>query len=105
MRQPQIGRPFVTKLESVSVAADVSSPSDRSRRAPRFRCGRRSLNDMVRSYLESLAGQAADQNPAEELLRLLKERPGNSGGWRFNPEEIYEERLEELERRRKQNTR
>lgn len=37
----------------------------------------------------SLAEAARD---TDELVRLLREHPGDSGGWKFNREELYERR-------------
>jgi Family of unknown function (DUF6364) len=52
-----------------------------------------SLNALVRSYLESLAGRAGGQELADRFDALWNERAGHSGGWRFDREELYEERL------------
>ena len=51
-----------------------------------------SLNELVRAYLQSSVGQNADEDPAGELLRLLKETPGHSGGQPFRREDAYEGR-------------
>jgi hypothetical protein len=48
-----------------------------------------SVNQMIRDYLESLT--AGD--PAEviaELERLWSEEEGDSGGWKWNREELYD---------------
>lgn len=60
----------------------------------------KSLNDLVRAYLNALAGRVVDDDPAGDLLRILQSEPGNSRGERFDRDEIYDERLQELERRR-----
>ncbi len=53
----------------------------------------KSLNAVIREYLEQLAADKSGDDIADELLRLWRESPGHSGGWKFNREEIYEERL------------
>lgn len=52
-----------------------------------------SLNALVRQYLERLARGGDDADLAEQFRALWAERSGHSGGWRFNREELYEERL------------
>jgi hypothetical protein len=52
-----------------------------------------SLNALVRRYLESLAGVRRGEDLARQFDELWQERSGHSGGWRFNREELYEERL------------
>lgn len=37
--------------------------------------------------------QAAGERLARRFSDLWRERSGNSGGWRFNRDELYEERL------------
>ncbi|MDQ3259815.1 MAG: DUF6364 family protein [Pseudomonadota bacterium] len=51
----------------------------------------KSLNQMVREYLEQLAGRATLDAEVEELRRTSGQ--GNSNGWKFDREEIYAERL------------
>jgi len=51
----------------------------------------KSLNQLVREYLEQLAGQRTIEAEVEEF-RALSGR-GNSGGARFDREELYAERL------------
>jgi len=52
-----------------------------------------SLNALVREYLESLAGRNGGEDLADRFDALWAERSGHSGGWRFDREELYEERL------------
>jgi 3'-phosphoadenosine 5'-phosphosulfate sulfotransferase len=48
----------------------------------------KSLNQVVRDYLESLAGGDDAERSIEELRRLSGR--GHSRGWRFNRDEIHE---------------
>jgi uncharacterized protein DUF6364 len=48
-----------------------------------------SLNEMIRDYLEMLT--ASDPGEAvAELQRLWDEEEGDSGGWKWNRDEIYD---------------
>ena len=49
-----------------------------------------SVNQLVREYLEQLAGKRDPAAVAAELERLWKEGSGNSHGWKFNRDEIHE---------------
>ena len=49
-----------------------------------------SLNQMVREYLEQLAGVSNAERDAEEFERLSKISNGHSRGWKFNRDEIHE---------------
>jgi Family of unknown function (DUF6364) len=51
-----------------------------------------SVNQMVREYLEQLAGKSDAEADADEFIRLSLEAHGNSNGWKFNREEIHERR-------------
>ena len=51
-----------------------------------------SVNQLIRDYLEQFVGKADRKRLAEEFLRLSRESHGNSHGWKFNREEIYERR-------------
>ena len=48
-----------------------------------------SLNQMIRDYLDSLTARDPVQVVAE-LRRLWQEEEGDSGGWKWNREEIYD---------------
>jgi hypothetical protein len=49
-----------------------------------------SVNQLVRDYLEQLAGKRDPKAEAAEFVRLSRIAPGNSRGWKFNREEIHE---------------
>jgi antitoxin component of RelBE/YafQ-DinJ toxin-antitoxin module len=51
----------------------------------------KSLNQVVREYLEQLAGLASLDAELDELRRTSAQ--GNSGGKKFDREELYAERL------------
>ncbi|MFL6259860.1 MAG: DUF6364 family protein [Thermoanaerobaculia bacterium] len=48
-----------------------------------------SLNQMIRDYLDSLTASDPAQVVAE-LRRLWQEEEGDSGGWKWNREELYD---------------
>jgi hypothetical protein len=62
--------------------------AERARKAARS-LGK-SLNQVVREFLEELAGTKSAEEDVEELLRLSAESKGHSRGWAFNREEIHE---------------
>jgi hypothetical protein len=51
-----------------------------------------SVNQLVREYLEQLAGNSASSADADEFRRLSSISHGNSDGWKFNREELHERR-------------
>lgn len=51
-----------------------------------------SVNQLVREFLERFVGQGAVEADAEEFERLSREARGDSGGWKFNREELHERR-------------
>ena len=51
-----------------------------------------SMNQLVREYLEQLAGEADADAAADEFERLSRASQGNSRGWKFNREELHERR-------------
>ena len=51
-----------------------------------------SVNQLVREYLEQLAGSRSPADDAVEFERLSREAQGNSRGWKFNREELHEPR-------------
>jgi uncharacterized protein DUF6364 len=73
---------------TLSVADDVL---ERAREAARQRGA--SLNTLVRRYLEDLAGVGSGEELASQFDALWRERSGHSGGWRFDRDELYEERI------------
>ncbi len=51
-----------------------------------------SLNEMVRHYLEAVAGELPGEVAAEQLLQLMEEHGGRSSGRRLSREAAYEGR-------------
>jgi len=51
------------------------------------------LNDLLRRYLESVAGERPAAAIVAELDRVWTEAPGHSGGRRISRDEAYEGRL------------
>jgi hypothetical protein len=51
-----------------------------------------SVNQLIREYLEQIAGSTDSEADAQEFERLSRESQGNSRGWRFNREELHERR-------------
>jgi hypothetical protein len=51
-----------------------------------------SVNQLVREYLERLAGEADPEQDAAEFERLSRSARGNSHGWKFNRDELHERR-------------
>ncbi len=49
----------------------------------------KSVNQLVREYLEQLANTNEAQRDIEELRRLSAEGKGHSGGWKFDRDEIH----------------
>lgn len=49
-----------------------------------------SVNQMVREYLEGLAGKSDPKAAADEYVRLARSAKGHSKGWKFNREELYD---------------
>ena len=64
---------------------------DRARKAARARGV--SLQELLRRYLESLAGIESADAVADALLELMRTRGGRSGGRRPKREDAYEGRL------------
>jgi hypothetical protein len=51
-----------------------------------------SVNQLVREYLEQLAGKSDPNGDAAEFERLSRLATGDSRGWEFNREELHERR-------------
>lgn len=51
-----------------------------------------SVNQLVRDYLEQLAGKSDFERDAQEFERLSHLANGDSKGWKFNRDEAYERR-------------
>jgi hypothetical protein len=49
-----------------------------------------SVNQLVRQYLEEFAGKTDPNRDAEEFQQLSIGARGDSGGWKFNRDELYE---------------
>jgi hypothetical protein len=49
-----------------------------------------SVNQLVRQYLEQFVGKSDSNADATEFERLSRAAQGNSGGWKFNREELHE---------------
>ncbi len=49
----------------------------------------KSLNQLVRDYLEQLTARDDPRRDIEEIRRLSAEGKGRSRGWRFNRDEIH----------------
>ncbi len=50
----------------------------------------KSLNQLIRDYLDLMTAQGDAQSDIEELRELSVRGQGHSAGWRFNREEIHE---------------
>jgi len=50
------------------------------------------VNQVVREYLEELAGKSDLTAAVAEFEKLSRNPRGNSRGWKFNREEIHERR-------------
>lgn len=50
----------------------------------------KSVNQLVREYLEQLTGRDEPQRDNDELRRLSASSGGRSGGWRFDRDELHE---------------
>lgn len=50
----------------------------------------KSLNQLVREYLEQVAGTDEAERDCQELRRLSAQGQGRSRGWKFNREELHE---------------
>ena len=64
---------------------------NRAREAARLRGV--SFQQLIRAYLESITDQRSGDEIAAELIALMDETPGQSGGVRFSREDAYEGRL------------
>jgi hypothetical protein len=51
-----------------------------------------SVNQLIREYLEQIAGRMDRETAAAEFERLSLESTGDSSGWKFNREELHERR-------------
>ena len=53
----------------------------------------KSLQHLIRVYLENLVGERAGKDFADELIGLMNEHGGHSGGRRIRREDAYEGRI------------
>ncbi len=51
----------------------------------------RTINQEIREHLQHIAGDDSPERDVQEYIRRAGQ--GNSHGWKWNREEIYEERL------------
>jgi hypothetical protein len=51
-----------------------------------------SVNQLVREYLEQLAGRTDPNEDADEFERLSRLAQGDSRGWKFDREQLHERR-------------
>lgn len=50
----------------------------------------KSLNGLIREYLEQVAGENDAQDDIEQMKRLSRKARGHSRGWKFDRDEIHE---------------
>ena len=50
----------------------------------------KSLNQLVREYLQQIAGEDDVEDDIKALRRLTEQGGGRSRGWRFNRDEIHD---------------
>ena len=50
----------------------------------------KSLNQMIRDYLEQVSSSADAEHQVEELRHLSEKAQGRSRGWRFDRDELHE---------------
>jgi antitoxin component of RelBE/YafQ-DinJ toxin-antitoxin module len=50
----------------------------------------KSVNQLVREYLEQITSKPSVEEDIAELRRLSRESRGNPRGWKFNRDEIHE---------------
>jgi hypothetical protein len=65
----------------------------------RARAMGKSLNQMMREYLEQLAGDDQAARDVAEFRRLSREARGDRGGWKFDREELHDRDLARREER------
>ena len=53
----------------------------------------RSLQELLRDYLQTLVGDRPGREVADELLELMESHGGRSGGQAFRRADAYEDRL------------
>jgi hypothetical protein len=74
---------------NLTLSIDDESVQEARRRAEAMG---KSVNQLVREYLEQLAGKSDREALLAELRELTRNSTGDSRGWKFNREEIHEHR-------------
>lgn len=74
-----------TVLVNITLSVDEKTVAKARKRAEAMG---RSLNQLIREYLQKLAGADNPERSIEEFRRLSG--TGDSRGWRFNRDEIHE---------------
>jgi antitoxin component of RelBE/YafQ-DinJ toxin-antitoxin module len=49
----------------------------------------KSVNQLVRDYLEQITSKSAPEDDIAELRRLSRQSRGNSRGWKFDRDELH----------------
>ena len=57
----------------------------------KLRAGGKTLNQEIREHLQHIAGDEDVEREIDDYLKRVGQ--GNSGGWKWNRDEIYEDRL------------
>lgn len=71
----------------------ISVDEETLRRArDRARARGTSLQDLVRGYLSGLVGSQPAAAIADELVKLMRDQGGHSGGAQFRRADVYKER-------------
>ena len=87
-REPRVDTYYVytyTVLMNVTLSIDERVVARARRTAEAMG---KSLNQVIRDYLQTLAGEDDVERDMEEFRRLSGK--GNSRGWKFNREEAYD---------------
>ncbi len=82
-----MGTGYVEIAVNITLAVDEKL-ADRARQAAQAMG--KSLNQVVREYLEQLAGQSQLDAELEAYRESTANTPGRLGGWKFNRDEINE---------------
>ena len=80
--------------DRISVKITVSVDDEVLRRASlRAETMGKSVSQLVREYIERLAGNPDCEALAAEFRELSKKPLGDSKGWKFNREELYDRKV------------
>ena len=80
---------YLVAMKNLTVSVEPTT-LEKAREAARKRG--RSLNALIRDYLEELSGARQRTGAVEQLRRLWAEGGGHSGGRKVSRDEAYEER-------------